>query len=141
MPLRVVLDSNVVIDGLLRRRPSSVAIMRAFFAGDFVVVATLEVLAEYRTALISRSVQEAAARVALPFEFIIMYGEAVAELVEVVDEGIRFRCSDPDDEKFTAASTGGHADFIVSSDPALLELQDVLEAKVVTPDEFLVRLG
>lgn len=134
---RVVLDSNVVVDGLLRRRNASSHIMRSLFEGKLVAVVTLEVLAEYQMALRSRSVREAADRVGLSQEIISLYAEAVGEVVELVDAGIRFRCADPDDEKFTAASTGGHADFIVTADAALLDLGDVLEARVVTPDQFV----
>ena len=73
--------------------------------------------------------------------FVHHYAQAVEEGVELVDAGPRFRCSDPDDEIYTEASSGGRAAYVVTTDPALLDLKTVLEAKVVTPDEFAATLG
>lgn len=111
--------------------------MRALFEGGIRAVVTLDVLAEYSVVLRSRVIAEAAGRAGLSLGSVLAYAEAVADCVAIIDPGVSFRCADPDDDKFTAASTGGHAKFIVSSDRALLDLKEVLEARVVTPEEFV----
>jgi len=112
-------------------------VIKALFEGRFVAVATDEVVAEYHLALHSRSVRDAAGLASLRPTYLLDYEQAVAESVELVAPGPSFRCDDPDDEKFTAASSGGHADYIVTSDAQLLALGTVLEASVVTPERFV----
>jgi putative PIN family toxin of toxin-antitoxin system len=136
LEVRAVLDANVVVDGFLNRRRASAQIMRALFKKQFTACATTEVLAEYSTALRSRSVMEFARSRGLHANFVQMYAEEVANEVELVEPGPRFRSSDPDDDMYTAASSGARAEFLVSSDPALLDLGTVLEAAVVTPERF-----
>lgn len=138
---RAVLDTNVVVDGLLNRRRVGALVMRALFEGVFDAFATLEVVAEYRAALRSRSVIEAARRVNLDTNVIDEYAEAVTDAVGIVDPGPRFHCDDPDDEKFTSASSGAHADFLVTTDGALLALGEILEARVVKPEQFAEEIG
>jgi len=135
--IRAVLDSNVVVDAFLGRRRASTEIMRALFGGRFEAFVTIDVLAEYHMALHSQSVRNAAQTARLHPNAILDYGQAINEAVQVTNPGPSFRTSDPDDDKFTAASSGAHADFVVSSDPALLDLGTVLEAAVVTPERFL----
>ncbi len=111
--------------------------MRALFSDKFTACATVEVLAEYQTALRSKSVGAFARSRGLDLSLITVYAQAVAEKMELVAPGPRFRCSDSDDERYTEASTGARASHIVSTDEALLEHQTVLEASVVTPEQFV----
>ena len=69
--------------------------------------------------------------------FVLDYEQAVTESVLLVPPGPSFRCEDPDDEKFTAASSGARAEYLVTSDEKLLKLETVLEADVVTPERFM----
>lgn len=114
--------------------------MRALFLGQFDSYATPEVRAEYQLAIRSRSVREAAAQVGIHPNNIHDYAAAVNECVLDTEPGPSFQTSDPDDDKFTACSTGCHAEFIVSSDHSLLDLGSVLEATVVTPEQFVEQL-
>lgn len=49
--------------------------------------------------------------------------------------------ADPDDNKILEAAIGGKADFIVSGDIHLLELESFRGIKIVTPRQFLESLG
>lgn len=134
--VRAVLDSNVVVDGFLNRRRASSEVMRALFSGIFRAYVTSDVLAEYELALRSQSVRNAALTVGLHANFVHLYAQAVADSVELVAPGPSFRTSDPDDDKFTACSTGAHATHLISSDHSLLDMGTVLEAVVMTPEAF-----
>jgi putative PIN family toxin of toxin-antitoxin system len=138
---RAVLDSNVVVDALLGRRRAAVQVIRALFEGRFDAFATAEVAAEYHLALHSRSVRAAAEQVGLSVGWILDYEQAITEAITSVEPGPSFRCADPDDDKFTAASSGAHADYLVTSDAELLAMGTVLEASIVTPELFVEQLG
>lgn len=45
--------------------------------------------------------------------------------------------SDPDDNAFLACAVAGEADYIISGDRDLLELEEYRDIAIVTPDEFL----
>lgn len=115
--------------------------MRALFRGALTLCVTPEVLAEYQTALYSRSVVAFARQRGLSVNYVQDYIQAVVDVAEVVSPGPRFRCRDADDEKYTEASSGARAEYLVSSDPALLEHVTVLEARVTTPEDFARALG
>lgn len=44
---------------------------------------------------------------------------------------------DPDDNKFIECAAALKADFIITSDKALLEIQDYMAIKIVSPKDFL----
>lgn len=111
--------------------------MRALFDQRFEACATVEVLAEYHLALHSRSVRSAAEQVKLHPNSIIDFERAISESIVEVPPGPAFYVEDVDDVKFTAASTGSRAQFLVTSDAELLVLGTVLEAEVVTPERFM----
>jgi predicted nucleic acid-binding protein len=106
----------------------------------FDAFATAEVLLEYRLAIRSRTVRADAIRRGLPETLVADYLDAIEATMQLVEPGPEFYVSDPDDIKYTAASTGAHADYLVASDQALLDLGEVLEARVVTPEAFLEEL-
>ncbi len=114
--------------------------MRALFEERFEAFATQEVLAEYHLALHSQSVRAGAQLAQLHPNSVLDYEQAVSESIDLVAPGPSFQCADPDDVKFTAASTGAHADYLVTSDAALLALEHVLEAWVITPEQFLAEV-
>ncbi len=49
-------------------------------------------------------------------------------------------CRDPKDEKFLACALEGHADYLVSSDRDLLDLEQYREVAIVNPGQFLLAL-
>jgi predicted nucleic acid-binding protein len=50
-------------------------------------------------------------------------------------------CSDPDDDKFLEAAIAAAADYLVSGDKALLNVEFHYEVEVVRPSRFLKLLS
>lgn len=49
--------------------------------------------------------------------------------------------ADPDDNKFLECAIAGGADYIVSGDAHLVEMEEYRGIQILTPAEFLVVLG
>jgi len=138
--VRIVLDTNVVISGLLWRGAPYrlLGVMREhthirLFTTAVLLQEVAEVLvrpaARQRLALIGRSVSEVLAD--------------YAEIVDVVTAGMvlqRVVTADPDDDHVIAAAIAAEADWIISGDQHLLALSHYHSIRIVTPAQALASL-
>ena len=130
MSARVVLDTNVLVSGLLGGTATDV--IRRWRAGDFQMVLSPEIMAEYEDVL-SRPkfglpkwvIQELMA-------YIHDHADWVTPAVEESSVG-----RDPSDDKFLFAAASGQADWLVSADADLLELKEHKSIPIIPPWEFL----
>jgi len=128
-PLRVVIDTNVMISGLFWRG-SSFQILRAWQAGRFRLI--------YSTAML----KELIAR--LRDKFLLPKAERDLLRRRIVRYGIRVRlrvpvdvCRDPKDNMPLEAALAGRADYLVSGDEDLTALGQFRGIAIVTPREFM----
>lgn len=131
---RVVIDTNVLISGLLSTTSTPAqAVEKAVTKAQ--LVATTETLRELIEKLllpkfdryVSRERREALL-------------QRVASLVEIVEVLQVVRASrDPKDDKFLDAAVNGRADVIVTGDKDLLDLNPYRGIAIVTPAGYLVR--
>ncbi len=137
--IRAVLDTNIIVSGLLWGGPPG----RVFQAARdelFVAILTETLLSEilrvlsrdkFRTQLAARQMQ---------VESIGQQYRAAAQMVETAEippEVIR----DPKDVVVLACAVGGKADFIVSGDKDLLTLGTYESIPILTAEQFLGRLS
>jgi uncharacterized protein len=131
--LRVVIDTNIFLAGLLNAEGGAAKIIRAFQEGEFDLVVTSEVFDEY-------------VRVLHLFDNAIPATQS-EELLELVFEkafkvrpaAARGLCSDADDEKFISAALAGHAAFLVTKNKKHFP-KEVSSIKIVTVREFLIEI-
>ncbi len=138
--MRLVLDTNVVLSGLLwrgtpyhlleaiRQQPSLKIYSSAALLEELADVLTRR-SATKRLALIDKSVREVLAD----------YVEAV-ELIEPI-EVPRVVPNDPDDDHVLAAAATAHADCIVSGDSDLLSLESYQDIPILTAAQAIQRIG
>jgi putative PIN family toxin of toxin-antitoxin system len=130
MKPRVVLDTNVLVSGLLGGTATDV--IRRWRAGDFQMVLSTEIMAEYEDVLNRPKFR-------LPkwvVQDLLAYIRASAEWVTPVAEDSSI-ARDPSDDKFLFAAASGRADWLVSADPDLLDLKEFRSIPIVSPWEFL----
>jgi putative PIN family toxin of toxin-antitoxin system len=119
--VRLVLDTNVVLDLVVFDDPGVRRLRSAIERGDAVVFTCDECLAELRRVLayprfgLESAVQDAA------FEWFRAPARFVA-LPATPSTAAMPRCRDADDEKFLALAWEARADHLVTKDNALLEL-------------------
>lgn len=134
--MRVVVDTNVFVSGLML--PASVPgrILAAGHAGGFEIVLCEAILEEIGTALRYPKVRK---RIGLSDEELDRYVQALRYMADVVDPaGVLAQVpGDKDDEVILATLIVAKADWLVTGDAALLALAD--QYSIITPAVFAAR--
>ena len=131
-PLRVVLDTNVLLSALLFRSGRLRWIEPLWVRGQIVPLvskATTEELIrvlEYPKFRLSPLERQTVLEAFLPF----------AEAVFVEGSAGSPPCRDPHDVPFLALVRRGHANYLVSGDADLLSVKESLPFSIVTPEAF-----
>ena len=117
--MRLVLDTNVVLDLVVFDDPGTAPLRAAIEAGRVSVYTNPECVAELHRVLayprfaLGEAAQETALR------WFETHAQAIAAAAAKPPLP---RCSDPDDQKFLELAWAAQADFLVTKDKALLEL-------------------
>lgn len=125
-----VLDTNVYVSALFwlgnPHRIVELALDR-----KVVVYTSPEILAELETVLTREFLEDR--------DFVEQQISLILEFAKVVEPVRRVRVvvEDPDDDKIVECAIAANASYIVTGDPHLLVLKEVLGIKVVSPREFL----
>ncbi len=128
--MRIVVDTNVLISGMFWGEGPPNQIIQAWLSGRVTVIASREILDEYRgvTARISAKKQldvtKLLERLLMLVQFILP-----ADLSAPV-------CKDSDDNKFIAPAFSGRAKYLVTGDQALLQVKRFRQTKIISPSLF-----
>ncbi len=129
MKIRVVLDTSVLVSGILGGTGTTV--LERWRAGEFILVLSLEIYEEY-VAVLSRP------KFGLPGWMVQELLEYVREHSEWVTPGRRVSVvRDPSDNKFLEAAVCIKVDWIVSGDKDLLDLGEFEGVPIVPAHQFL----
>jgi putative PIN family toxin of toxin-antitoxin system len=131
---RVVIDTNVLISGLLLATSTPAkAVDKAVTTAQ--LVATTDTLRELIEKLHSPNLDRYVRR-----ERRDALLERIASIVEIIDVLQRIRASrDPNDDKFLEAAVNGRADVLVTGDKDLLELNPFRGIVIASPADYLAR--
>ena len=136
--MRAVVDTGVLVSGLIQRAGTTGEIMHLLRDGRFSIIFSTAILLE---------VIEVLGRPAFGSKYHILPEDINAlvnlirlrgELVTIV--GQVTACRDPKDNKFLEAAQTGQADAIVSGDADLLDLIAFESIPILRPADFLARL-
>jgi putative PIN family toxin of toxin-antitoxin system len=132
--VRILLDTNVIISGLLSSAGPPGKLVQGWLDGTFELVTSQVQLEELRRALDYERLRD---RISPDQARDILENMEVAVLVVPTVGAVHFS-SDPDDNMILATAIAGRADLIVSGDkPGLLHLGAVEGIRIVTPREAL----
>jgi len=127
----IVLDTNVLISGILKPYSKAATILRLVTDGAVQLAYDLRILSEYRDVL-KRS------------EFNFAQENVEDFLEQVEEEGLlvsvkplRFHLSDPDDEPFLEVALSGGAEAIVTGNKRHFPKKEYETVKILSPAEFL----
>ncbi len=133
--MRVVLDTNVLVGGLIRPNGRLGPILRRLRDGDYTILYAASSLEELVSVLMRPRIRD---------KYGVTDGdiEAVLALILVRGEVVSVErriaaCRDPKDDLFLEIGVAGHADAIVSGDRDLLVLHPFEGIPVITPAELL----
>jgi len=134
---RVVLDTNVIVSALLFGG-SVQRLVSLWQSRAFVLLLTRPLLDEYLQVLAYPKFE------LTDKEIRALVDEELLPFVEVVVEtaGIRVpRLKDRDDEKFLKAAQSGNADFLITGDRELANLEKIGKCRILSPADFLREIG
>jgi uncharacterized protein len=128
--MRAVIDTNVLLSGLIRPRGAPGTIVRALRDGRIVPILSRPMLEEI-AAVLSRSWLQSKyglspADVEAVLRFLATRGELVDPKIEIR------RCRDPHDDIFLEAAVSAAADRLVTGDKDLLDMRTIEGVAIVT---------
>lgn len=138
--LKAVLNTNVVVSGTIVNYGPPCAILQAWREGQFTAITSETLLAEIREKLEEPRIKRTYKLTDREISLIIIALRKYSHLVKgkltlkVIKE-------DPDDDQVIIAAVEGKANYIVSCDRHLLELETYKSIKIVPPAEFVKVLG
>jgi putative PIN family toxin of toxin-antitoxin system len=131
--MKVVLDTNVLVSGILYTGPPH-QILLAWSKGRFELVFTSDIHEEYRR--VAAELRQQFPRVDLAAALDLVLVNALAFPSAVLEARV---CADPDDDKFLACALASGAGTIVSGDKHLLTVSGYRGIEVLRPRAFVDR--
>lgn len=133
--MRVVVDTGVLVSGLIRPQGTIGEVLRALRDGRFVIIYTTPTVVEIIDVLGRPSFRAKyhiqPDDVTALVNLIRLRGELVLPQITITD------CRDPKDNKFLEAAVESNADAIVTGDFDLLELHPFQGIPILQPAEFI----
>ena len=136
--MRVVLDTNVLVAFLLTRGHTISAILDGWERGDFDLMTSPVLIVEVRHTLdkprLRRRIRPEAAQALLE----TMGEDAILTPGNLQLHGVT---PDPDDDAVVSCAIEGDADYIVSGDAHLLDMEEYEGVRIVNPATFASALA
>ena len=129
--MRIVLDTNVLVSGLLTPFGSSGEIVRMVFSGELILCIDARILSEYKEVLNRPKFKFDKDKIATLIDFIMQYGQVVSS------SPLKRPLPDPDDEPFLEVAVAGNAKTLITGNKVHSPdaSQDGIE--VLSPSEFI----
>ncbi|MBI1882534.1 MAG: putative toxin-antitoxin system toxin component, PIN family [Chloroflexi bacterium] len=138
--MREVLDTSVVVSGLISPHGAPARIITHWRNGNFTLLYSPAIFEELKDVLnrvwLTKKLAGVPNRIADYLEGVVILGELVVGYINVTGQ-----VRDPFDEIFLACARLGQADYLVSVDKDLLALGQYEGTRIVTPAQFLAVLG
>jgi putative PIN family toxin of toxin-antitoxin system len=140
MSLRAVLDTNVLVSGLISEQGPRRQLVDAWLDGHYTLGTSLHQVEELNHVL---AYPRIANRLRLPDAEVDLILAALLSLGQVVPGALQLPgvTRDPKDDPLVACAGEGAADYLVSGDRDLLDLGETENIRMVTPREFVEILG
>lgn len=129
--MKVVLDTNVLVAGLLSPYRAPAEIVRMASMGALDLCHDPRILAEYREVLLRPKFRFHAADVEDLLEALRAGGTAVTSAP------LGFSLEDPDDEPFLEAAIAGQAKYLITGNIKHCAAHKKAEPKIISPADFL----
>lgn len=131
--MKIVLDTNVLVAGLISPFGSCGDIVRMVFSGNLTLCVDARILSEYREVLQRPKFKFDHDKVAAILDYIERHGWAVTSAP------CSLSLPDPDDEPFVEIAVSGGADFLITGNVAHFPSEMCQGVKVLSPAGFLKR--
>ncbi len=133
--MRIVIDTSVLVSGLIRPQGIPGDVLRFLRNGKFTALYSNETIMEIVDVLGRNKFRQKyhiePDDISALINLIRLRGEAIVPEVTITD------CRDPKDNKFLEVALTGGADYLVSGDSDLLSMNPYQSIPILNPAEFL----
>ncbi len=129
--MKIVLDTNVLVSGLLTPFGPSGEIVRMVFSGELILCIDARILSEYKDVLHRAKFAFNDDHVNILLEFIRQYGQFISSLP------LKNRLPDPDDEPFLEVAVAGQAVSLVTGNAVHFPSPLREGVRVLSPSKFV----
>ena len=129
--MKIVLDTNVLVSGLLTPFGPSGEIVRMVFSGELILCIDARILSEYKDVLHRPKFAFNDDHVNILLEFIRQYGQFISSLP------LKNRLPDPDDEPFLEVAVAGQAVSLVTGNAVHFPSPLREGVRVLSPSKFV----
>jgi len=129
--IRVVIDTNVFISSFFGGHPR--AIMDLWKSGRITLCLSRPIVDEYVDVLRRLGLQDAPEL----DELLHLFAQGFHVLFTSKTAKLNIVEKDPDDDKFIECAVALKAEFVISGDKALTDIQDYMGIKIQSPKQFL----
>jgi putative PIN family toxin of toxin-antitoxin system len=129
--MKIVLDTNVLVSGLLTPFGTSGKIVRMISAGKLILQFDSRILLEYQEVLYRPKFQFNKEHIDLLLDYIEKNGQVAPA------SPWKKSLSDPDDEPFLEVAIGGESEFLITGNKVHYPRQFRKGVKILSPSEFI----
>jgi putative PIN family toxin of toxin-antitoxin system len=129
--MKIVIDTNVLVSGLLNPFGTSGEIVRMVSVGKLVLQYDSRILLEYEEVLYRPKFQFNSEHIDLLLDYIKKNGQVVST------SPLKKSLPDPDDEPFLEVAIGGFAEFLVTGNKVHYPPKLREGIKIISPSEFI----
>jgi putative PIN family toxin of toxin-antitoxin system len=130
--MRIVLDTNVIISGLLSPYGKPAQIMRMVSSGDLMLCFDARIIIEYQEVLLRSKFEFNKEKVRILLTQIKHLGEIISTIP------LKKSLPDPDDNPFLEAAIAGKVKFLVTGNLTHFPKKLCQNIEVLSPSDFLV---
>jgi putative PIN family toxin of toxin-antitoxin system len=139
-PIRVVVDTNVLVSGILVRLGLPNELLQLWRRGYIQMLTAPTLIAEVTRTLQKTRIRRKYDLAEEDIDDLIANLTAAEQVIPLPDEPLPLVSRDPCDNVFLAVALAGGADYLITGDKDLLELRDspaLTALKIVTVREFM----
>ena len=129
--MKIVLDTNVLVSGLLTPFGSSAEIVRMVFSGELLLYIDARILSEYQDVFHRPKFKFNKDQIGILIDFIKQYGQFISS------SPLRNRLPNPDDEPFLEVAIAGRVRSLVTGNTAHYPSQLREGIDIFSPSEFI----
>jgi putative PIN family toxin of toxin-antitoxin system len=129
--MKIVLDTNILVSGLLTPFGSSAEIVRMVFSGELLLYVDARILSEYQDVLNRPKFKFNKGHIDLLLDFIKQYGQFVSS------SPLQNRLPDPDDEPFLEVAIAENVKALITGNSIHYPNSLRKGVNIVSPAEFI----
>ena len=129
--MKIVLDTNILVSGLLTPFGPGGAIIRMVFSGELIVYLDARILADYKDVLHRPKLKFNKENIIVLLDFIIQYGQFTS------NSPLKNRLPAPDDEPFLEVAIAGMVLSLITGNRVHYPSSPFKGINIFSPSEFL----